>query len=64
MQTYWLTDRKTDEVLLVDADTIEQLLGIELGYVEWCIRVDEMFENAEWRVWGHISALNLVDAAA
>lgn len=50
MQVYWLTDRTNGEVILVDADTVERLLGIELGYVEWCIRVDGVFENGWWQV--------------
>jgi len=35
MQIYWLTDRQTGEVTLVDSDTVELLLGVEIGYVEW-----------------------------
>ena len=50
MQVYWLTDRQSGEVLLVDADTVERLLGVEIGYVEWRIRVDGVFENGKWRV--------------
>ena len=50
MRTYWLTDRQTGEVFLVDGETVERLLEVELGYVEWCIRVDGIFENGEWRV--------------
>ena len=49
MQTYWLTDRTNGEVILVDGDTIERLLGVELGYVEWCIRVYGMFESGKWK---------------
>jgi len=37
MQKYWLTDRTSGETTLVDADTVEQLLEVEFGYVEWCI---------------------------
>ena len=51
MQTYWLTDRQTGEATLVDADKVERLLGVDLGYVEWCIRVDGVFENEGWRVF-------------
>ena len=43
-QTYWLTDRQTGEMTLVDGDTVERLLGVELGYVKWCIRV-YLFSN-------------------
>jgi len=50
MQTYWLADRTNGEATLADADTIERLLGVELGYVEWCIGIDRMFENGGWRV--------------
>lgn len=51
MQVYWLTDRTTGETTLVDADTVERLLGVELGYVEWCIKVGGLFENGKWRVY-------------
>jgi len=50
MQTYWLTDRQKGELTLVDSDTIERLLWVELEYVEWCIRVDGVFENGGLRV--------------
>lgn len=50
MQVYWLTDRTIGEATLVDADTVERLLGVELGYVEWCIEIDGVFENWKWRV--------------
>ena len=45
MQIYWLTDRTTGEATLVDGNTVERLLGVELGYVEWCIGQDGVFEN-------------------
>ena len=50
MQVYWLTDRTNGETNLVDGDTVERLLGVEIGYVEWCIRIDRVFENGRWRV--------------
>lgn len=50
MQTYWLTDRTSGEATLVDADTVERVLGVELGYLDWCIKVDGVFENGVWRV--------------
>ena len=50
MQVYCLTDRTTGEVILVDGDTVQRLLGVEFGYVEWCIGEDGVFENGRWRV--------------
>ena len=50
MQVYWLTDRTNGEVTLADGDTVERLLGVELGYVEWCIMEDGVFENGKWEV--------------
>jgi len=50
MRIYWLIDRSIGEATLVDGDTVERVLGVELGYVEWCIRVDGAFENGKWRV--------------
>jgi len=49
MQTYWLTDRTNGEATLVDAYTVERVLGVELGYVEWCVMVDGAFENGKWK---------------
>jgi len=34
MRVYYLTDRTNGEAALVDGDTIERALGVELGYVE------------------------------
>lgn len=50
MQAYWLTDRKNGEATLVDCDTVERLLRIVLGYVEWCINIDGVFENGKWKM--------------
>lgn len=52
MQVYWLKDRTTGEATLVDADSVERLLGVELGYVERCIEIDGAFENGKWRLLG------------
>jgi len=50
MKTYWLTDRHSGEAILVDGETVERLLGVELGYMEWCIRVNGLFENGGWKI--------------
>ena len=50
MQIYWLTDRTSGEATLVDGDTVERLLRVELGYVEWCIKINGIFENGKWRI--------------
>jgi len=50
MQVYWLTDRTNGEATLVDGDTAERFLGVEFGYVDWCIGIDEIFGNGKWRV--------------
>lgn len=51
MQVYWLTDRRSGDVTLVDRNTLERVLGVELGYVEWCLSKDGMFENGKFWVW-------------
>ena len=51
MQTYWRTDQTAGETTLVDGDTAERLLRVELGYVEWCIGIDGVFENGKWHVY-------------
>jgi hypothetical protein len=50
MQLYWLKDRQTGEETLVGGDTVARVLGVEIGYVEWCIDVDGVFENGKWKV--------------
>ena len=50
MQAYWLTDKSSGEIILVVADTVERLLGVELEYVKWCLLSDGVFENGQWKV--------------
>ncbi len=50
MRVYLLTDRTNGELTLADGDTVERLLGVELGYVEWCIEENGAFENWRWKV--------------
>lgn len=50
MRTYWLTDRSNGEMALVDGATVERVLGVELQYVDQCIRDDGVFENGMWIV--------------
>ncbi len=49
MQMYWLTNRKTGEETLVDGDTVARVLGVEISYVDWCVKVDGVFENEAWK---------------
>ena len=39
MRIYWLTDRSNGDVVLVDGATVERVLGVELGYLDQCIRL-------------------------
>jgi len=50
MRTYWLTDRESDSAILVDEETVELVLEIEIRYIDWCIEQDGMFENGRWKV--------------
>ena len=50
MRTYWLTNRASGEAILVDGTTVERVLGVDLGYVDWCIGESGVFENGRWRV--------------
>jgi hypothetical protein len=40
----WLFD---NTCILVDGRTVERLLGVELGYVDWRIGEDGVFESGE-----------------
>lgn len=50
MQKYTLVDKATGEEIEADADTVERLTGVEIGYIDWCIGQDWKFENADWLV--------------
>ena len=52
MRTYWLSDKSNGEVALVDGATVERVLGVELAYVDRCIRDIGEFENGMWVVRG------------
>lgn len=47
---YLLTDNSTGEIALVDRDTVERLVGIEIGYIDWAIKCDGKVENGIWVV--------------
>ena len=47
---YLLTDKSTGEIALVDGDTVERLVGVEIGYIDWAIECDGKFENGLWVV--------------
>lgn len=51
MQVYWVKNRVTGDTALLDAEAVEKIIGVEFGYVEWCIDTDGLFENGRWRVW-------------
>jgi len=37
----------TGEATLADGDTGERLFGVEIGYVEWCIWEDGVFDTGK-----------------
>ena len=50
---YLLTDKSTGEIALADSDTVERLVGVEIGYIDWAIECDGKFENGMWVVERH-----------
>jgi len=40
MHTYSLVDRATGEEIEADKATVEQLIGIEIAYINWAIAQD------------------------
>lgn len=52
METVWLVCRETGEVTLVDWETVEQVAGVEAGYIAEVMECDGVFENGRWRVVG------------
>ncbi|WP_283178250.1 hypothetical protein [Gemmobacter sp. 24YEA27] len=47
---YRLTDIRSGEEVDLPHDRIAATLGIEIGYVDWCIACDGAFETGSWRV--------------
>jgi hypothetical protein len=45
-----LADKSSGDVLVVDGDTVERLVGVEIGYIDWAIKCDGKFENGIWVV--------------
>ena len=50
---YLLTDKSSGDVLVVDRDTVERLVGMEIGYIDWAIECDRRFENDDWSMASH-----------
>jgi len=50
MPRYVLWDLDTGDPLVLEAEAVERLLGIELGYLDWTIEQDGLFENGKWRL--------------
>ncbi|MBJ2153781.1 hypothetical protein [Paracoccus sp. IB05] len=47
---YRLTDTRSGEEIDLPAARIAVILGIETGYIDWCIACDGAFETGDWRV--------------
>ena len=50
MRKYTQVDKATGEEIEVNADTVERITGVEIGYIGCCIEQDGKFENGEWVV--------------
>ena len=50
MRKYTLVDRATGEETDVDADTVERVISVEIGYIDWALKEGEKFENGSWEV--------------
>ena len=48
MRIYRLTDRCNGEDIEVNADALESITFVEIGYVDWAIELDGYFENDHW----------------
>lgn len=47
---YRLTDKRTGDEYEIGADDLVRIVGVELPFIDWAIRVDGQFENGRWRV--------------
>ena len=50
MRKYTLVDKVTGEEVKADADTLERVVGVEIGYINWLLEQDGKFENQDWEV--------------
>ena len=50
MRKYTLVDKATGEEAEADADMVELITGVEIGYIDWVLRQDGKFENGNWEV--------------
>lgn len=47
---YRVTDAQSSEGIDLPAARLEAILGIEIGYIDWCLACDGIFANGRWRV--------------
>ena len=52
LQMFWLICRSTGELFLVDAETVQLSLGLEVDYLAETIASDGFFENGDWLAFG------------
>ncbi len=50
MRIYTLVNKAAGEKTEADADTVELITGVEIGYINWVLRQDGKFENGNWEV--------------
>ena len=43
-------DFRSGDEFEVDADTVERVAVVEIGYIDWSIQRDGKFENGDWVV--------------
>ncbi|WP_157970953.1 hypothetical protein [Pseudogemmobacter bohemicus] len=47
---YRVTDTMSGDEIDLPAARLEAILGIEIGYIDWCLACDGIFANGRWRV--------------
>ena len=47
MRTYTLVDKATGEEIEANADTVERVVEVEIGYINWLLEQDGKFENQD-----------------
>ena len=50
MRKYTLVDKVTGEETEADADMVERVTDVEIGYIDWVLQQDGKFENGNWEV--------------
>ena len=50
MRKYTFAGKVYGEETEADADMVERVTGVEIGYIDWVLKKDGKFKNRDWEV--------------